>query len=251
LLYSSPKAKLTTVQDLLDSMDQSGIEKSVIQNIGWTNHEYCRETNDYILECIAKYPRRLAGLCTIQPKSGYHALKELERCIKAGAAGIGEMRPDTQDFSLEDEKLMKPIVELLIKHGKIFSLHTSEPVGHQYPGKGLVTPETVYPFIFTYPKLKIVCAHWGGGLPFYGLMPEVSKTYENVYFDTAASPFLYKPNIYRIASAIVGSEKIVFGSDFPLIPPERLLKEIELQNLSNRDHHNILHENAGRLLDQN
>jgi uncharacterized protein len=248
LLYSLPKAKLATVKELINHMDECEVDRSVIQNIGWANHEFCRETNDYILECTAKYPKRISGFCAIQPKSGYHALKELERCLKAGAAGIGEMRPDTQGFSLKDEDLMKPIVELLVANDRIFLLHTSEPVGHKYPGKGIITPDTVYPFIFKNPKLKIVCAHWGGGLPFYGLMPEVSKAFKNVYFDTAASPFLYKPEVYKVASATVGSEKILFGSDFPLMGPERLQKEIEALNLPHKDYTNILGANAMKLL---
>jgi uncharacterized protein len=248
LLYSLPKAKLATIEDLLDNMDQCQIDKSVILNIGWTNNEYCVETNDYILECVARYPQRIRGFCSIQPREGNHALKELERCIKAGAAGIGELRPDTQGFSLEDENLMKPMVELMIENDMILLLHMSEPAGHKYPGKGNVTPDIVYPFILDYPKLKIVCAHWGGGLPFYGLMPEVNAAFKNVFFDTAASPFLYKPEIYKHAASIVGGEKILFGSDYPLMSPERVLKEIDLLNLPRKDYKNILATNAKGLL---
>jgi len=50
--------------------------------------------------------------------------------------------------------------------------------------------------------LKIVCAHWGGGLPFYALMPEVGKSFTNVFFDTAATVFLYQPQIFEQVSQI-------------------------------------------------
>ena len=51
-------------------------------------------------------------------------------------------------------------------------------------------------------------------------MPEVKKTLANVYFDSAASPFLYSPRIYTQAIETVGSEKLLFGSDYPLLSPQ-------------------------------
>ena len=94
-------------------------------------------------------------------------------------------------------------------------VHVSEPAGHQYPGKGHTTPDRAYRFIENFPGNVIVCAHWGGGLPFYGLMPEVGKAFQNVYFDTAASPFLYRPEIFSAVVGLVGSEQILFGTDYP------------------------------------
>jgi predicted TIM-barrel fold metal-dependent hydrolase len=44
--------------------------------------------------------------------------------------------------------------------------------------------------------------------------------------DTAASPFLYTPEVYRVAGELIGFDKILFGSDFPLIPPERYFREM-------------------------
>ena len=77
-----------------------------------------------------------------------------------------------------------------------------------------------------YPNVKIVCAHWGGGLPFYALMPEVRDALENVWFDTAASPFLYSPEVFSSVAALVGTEKILPGSDFPLIRFGRIRRQI-------------------------
>jgi len=121
-------------------------------------------------------------------------------------------------------------------------------VGHIYPGKGAVTPEMLYPFIADYPDLTIVCAHWGGGLPFYTLMPEVRKAMEKVYFDTAASPLLYSPQIYEQVARLVGSEKIVFGSDYPLLEQERLISEVSPLYLAEEAKSQILSGNAQRLL---
>lgn len=248
ILYSNPKAKLVTADELIASMDRAGVDISVILNIGWTTHELCLETNDYILESISRYPQRLVGFCSVQLQSPEAALKEIERCVRGGIKGVGELRPDMQLLDMCDEQLIDPLVDIMKRHGLIMLIHASEPVGHIYPGKGVVTPEVLYPFIVNNPELAIVCSHWGGGLPFYALMPEVKRAISNVYFDTAASPLLYSPRIYEQAVQLVGADKILFGSDYPLLQQERCLKEIESCNLPEDSRNLILAGNARRLL---
>jgi len=248
LLYSNPKAKLATAEELIASMDECGVDRSVVLNLGWVSHELCVETNDYILEAVARYPQRLIGFCAIQPLAGDKAVKELERCAQNGASGIGETRPDIQGFDLGDNAVMSPVVEAAIEHDLVFLTHASEPVGHQYFGKGNITPEVIYPFILNFPNLKLVCAHWGGGLPFYALMPEVAEVLGNVFFDTAASPFLYQPQILTQVSDIVTVDKILFGSDYPLLSPKRVIGQLESVDLEEEDRGKILGGNAQRLL---
>jgi len=251
ILYSLKEAKLATADELITSMDEAGIDISVILNHGWATHELCVETNDYILESIARYPKRLIGFCAVQPHSNEAAIAEVERCAKGGLKGVGELRPDVQLLDLNDVAVMEPFIEVIKKHKLILHTHASEPVGHQYPGKGGITPDILYPFITSYPDLTIVCAHWGGGLPFYALMPEVEKAMGNVFFDTAASPFLYRPQVYNQVIQLVGSDKILFGSDFPLMGQGRLLKEIGSLDLPQETKGLILSGNAQRLLNIN
>ena len=249
ILYSDKNAKIATADELIASMDRAGIDTSVIVNIGWTTHELCVETNDYILESIARYPRRLIGFCAVQPHSYEAAITEIERCAEEGIRGIGEMRPDIQLFDLRDEEVIEPVIEVIRKRKLILLIHATEPVGHNYAGKGAITPETLYPFITSRPDLTIVCAHWGGGLPFYALMPEVKQAMGNVFFDTAASTLLYSPQIYKEVIQLVGAEKILFGSDYPLLAPSRLLDEIRSLDLPEETRDLILSGNAQRLLD--
>ncbi len=248
ILYSSPDARLATADELIASMDNDGIDISVVLNIGWTTHQLCVETNDYILESVARYPQRLIGFGTVQPRPLQTALAEIERCAQGGIRGIGEMRPDIQLLDFRDEEVMKPFITAIIKHNLILLTHASEPVGHNYPGKGALTPDRLYPLITGFPDLTLVCAHWGGGLPFYALMPEVKKAMSNVFFDTAASPFLYSPQVYNQVIQLVGAEKILFGSDYPLLSPNRLLKEIRSLDLPAETERLILSGNAQRLL---
>jgi hypothetical protein len=208
------------------------------------------KTNDYILDSVSRYPTRLVGFCAIQPRAGDAAIAELERCAKAGAKGIGELRSDVQGFDLADEETMKPLVDAALQHDLIFLTHSSEPVGHEYSGKGSITPDILYSFIAGFPNLKLVCAHWGGGLPFYALMPEVAKVLANVFFDTAATVFLYKPEIFEQMSCIIGSDKILFGSDYPLMHQNRVIAQIQSSRLPEEDKARILGANAQKLLCQ-
>jgi len=248
LLYSNPKMKLVTADELIVSMDRDGVDLAVALNLGWVNQELCVETNDYILESVSRYPKRLVGFCAVQPKAGDAALRELERCIRAGALGLGEMRPDVQEFDLTDEIVMKPLVEIMTSNNLIFLLHASEPVGHQYLGKGGITPDILYSFIAKFPNLKTVCAHWGGGLPFYALMPEVSEVLANVYFDTAATPFLYHRQIFEHTMHLVGIDKVLFGSDYPLLSQKKVIEQVKALGLPEPAKEMILGANAQRLL---
>jgi predicted TIM-barrel fold metal-dependent hydrolase len=247
VLYSHPKARLLCVEDLISSMDEQGITRSAILNIGWKNHQSCVRTNDYILDAIARYPSRLIGFCGAQPLEREGAIKEMERCFSSGATGIGELRPDVQGYDLCDAELMNPFVESLIRHARTLVLHASEPVGHLYPGKGSVTPGGLYSFIMEYANLKVILAHFGGGLAFYELMPEVAAGLQNTYYDTAAAPFLYQPQIYRTLVSIAGSGRLLFGSDWPLMDQKRVLDHIRSGGLDGKDLENVTGANAARL----
>lgn len=247
-LYSQPKARMVTAEELIASMDETGIDLSVVLNAGWVSHELCVRTNDYILDSVSRHSARLVGFCAIQPRVGEAAVRELERCARGGAKGIGELRADLQGFDLTDKTTMQPIVDAMLEHNLILLPHSSEPVGHQYPGKGCTTPNILYSFITSFPNLKVVCAHWGGGLPFYALMPEVDKALANVFFDTAATAFLYKPEIFEHLAHVVGSGKVLFGTDYPLMHQSRVIAQIQSARLSEEDKAKILGNNGQKLL---
>ena len=92
-------------------------------------------------------------------------------------------------------------------------MHSSEPVGHLYPGKGKQTPG-IHISSRKVPERKIILGHLGGGLPFYLLQPEVKQDCRNVYYDTAALPYLYESRAYRLSAELAGVEKISLGATF-------------------------------------
>ena len=247
-LYSDPKARLSSAGQLIEKMDRDGIDIAVTLGMGWQVHEFAVECNNYILESAKAFPDRLVPFCTVNPILGEVAAAEVERCADLGARGIGELHSYTQGYRLDDEDVMSPIMEVAIDRGLIVLTHSSEPVGHIYAGKGTVTPDELCGFIELFPEARIVCAHWGGGLPFYSLMPEVADALQNVYFDSAASPFLYTPNVFANAINLVGPDKVLFGTDYPLISHKRLLAQVESQALDPEVKAGVLGDNARRLL---
>lgn len=246
-IYRSPKSRLAGTEELVNNMDEEEIHKSVVFGFPWEKADHFRRHNDYIMESVHRYPDRLMGFCTFSLMSP-HASKEAERCLKHGLSGVGELAVYQSGFSAKDISSLMDIMEICAQYDVPILIHTNEPVGHQYPGKTPMKLKDLYGFIQEYPSNRIVLAHWGGGLFFYALMKEVREILNNVWFDTAASPYLYVPDIYRVAGDIIGHEKVLFGTDYPLLKPKRYFNEMRSANLSAQAIRKITGENAARLL---
>ncbi len=247
-LYTNPKARMATADQLVAAMDRSGIDVSVACGFGWDDLAICREHNDYIMDAVRRFPDRIVGFAAIQPAAGERAVAEAMRALSGGLTGIGELMPHGQGYSLDDEPLLAPLAALATSFGAPVLTHTSEPIGHVYPGKGTVSVQTVHHLAVAFPELVIICGHWGGGLPFYELMPEVANALKNVYYDSAASPYLYDPRIYRLAVDLAGPDRILFASDYPLIRQRRCLQQVRDLGLPSEIEAGILGRNAERLL---
>jgi uncharacterized protein len=247
-LYQSPKSKLIGASEMLAAMDAGRVDKSVIFGFPWKNDGLFKRHNDYISEVVSRYPDRFIGLGCFDPFSDGVA-EETHRCLKEGGlSGIGELA--FYQSGIADDALvrLKPVMEICSALNFPVLIHTNEPVGHQYPGKTPNTLTQIYQLIDTYPQNKIVLAHWGGGLFFFSLLKkEVKQRLKRVLFDTAASPYLYDANVYRLAIELVGAEKILFGSDFPLLPPARYFEEMKTVGLSDEEMKQICGANAAKL----
>ena len=157
-LFADPAAPMATAEELVTAMDAAGIDRAVVLGMGWTDRTLAWEVNDYLLEAASRYPDRLIPFCSVNPAWGDEAIREAERCAHLGARGIGELHPDTQGFDLTSPEVMGPIMETVRRQGMLLLTHSSEPVGHRYPGKGATTPEVLLGLIQRYPDTPIVCA---------------------------------------------------------------------------------------------
>ena len=221
LLYGSPNASMVGATELVRMMDAQAVNISVVFGFPWQNADYARAGNDYILDAVQRFPDRLVGFCCVDPFTP-GAAAEVERCLDAGLRGVGELA--FYRFGIDSECLdrLDPIMALCRQRELPLMMHTNEPVGHRYPGKTPNTLAQIYAMVQRFADNRLILAHWGGGLPFYSLLKrEVRKALANVWYDTAASPYLYDPQIYRLVGELAGTDRVLLGTDYPLLEPRR------------------------------
>jgi len=244
LLYASPTSKMIGAKEMVDTMDEQGVDISVVFGFPWKNIETAKMHNDYIATAVAEFSDRLKGFCCLDPCDS-NAVYEVERSLDSGLCGVGELAFYQSGIECVLVDSMTPVMALCREKDVPVLIHTNEPIGHVYPGKTPNTLLQIYDLIKRFPGNKIVLAHWGGGIFFYNVLKkEVKEVLRNVYYDTAASPFLYDPGIYRLAIETAGIDKILLGTDYPLIKPGRYFKEMEAVGLSKTEMDRICGENA-------
>lgn len=226
--YENPKLLLASAEDLIASMDAAGIETSIACGFPWADPGLCREHNDWMADACRAYPGRIAFLAIVTPNQP-GAAAEAERAFSLGAVGIGELNADAQGFDLTQPGTVAELMALCHDLQKPVMLHSTEPIGHLYPGKGAATPEKLFTWLSAYPAQPVVLAHWGGGLPFYELMPEVRAVTHLVAYDSAATTYLYNHSIFQHVASLVGPDRVIFGSDYPILRQDRLTRRVAQQ----------------------
>jgi len=247
LLYGSPKAKIVTAEGLITMMDELGIDVAVTFGFPWESMEMTKRHNDYILESAAKYDGRLIPLACVFPLTK-EAEFEVARCLESGAMGAGELAIYGEASTDEAIAAYGRIADVVRRHGKVMLIHANEPIGHSYPGKAPYGLAFYYEILKRCADVPVILAHWGGGIFFFGsLKKEVDNVFKNTYFDTAASPFLYKPCVYKLACQIVGADRILLGTDYPLLKPDKYFSEMNAAGLTPEEKEKISGLNAVEL----
>lgn len=246
-LYANPRARLVTAEEALAAMDRNGVAGAFALGFGWSDPALCRMHNDYLVDVQRRYPGRFAGFAALQPRDpGMPG--ELERVAAAGLRGIGELMPHGQGYRLDEWPVTDPLAEAATALRLPVLVHVSEPLGHPYPGKGDVDPIAAARFAARHPDLRVIFAHWGGGLPFHELMPEVATTLRNTYYDSAATTYLYRFDVFPIVAGIVGASRILFGTDYPLLRIGPFLQRVRALDVPEPALADILGGNAARLI---
>jgi predicted TIM-barrel fold metal-dependent hydrolase len=244
------------ISRLLADMDRAGIERCVMLGWYWEHQSTCDEQNAWFIDWVREHPDRLSGFATVQPREGRQAVDALQRALDSGLCGIGEILPQAQGFTFDDPHWQR-VIGIAIERNLPINLHVTDPLAIS----DAVTMPTPLPdylrLVQQFPAAKFIFAHWGGGIPFYELNPRVRPYLKNVCYDTAASPLLYDPRIFRQVIDLVGADRILFGSDYPLLlyPSQtrepafdRFLKEIAAAGLNDEEKDKILGGNFARFL---
>jgi hypothetical protein len=240
-MYANPKAKVATAEDLLRSMDESGVDVSVALGFAWRDHDDCVRHNDYLLEAAERSGGRIVPFCTVNPAAGTGASAEVERCARAGARGLGELRPESQCWDLNGEPGER-LAELARRHNLVLLFHVTEPAGRDYPGKQGLSLESFRRYLAGAQGVAVVGAHLAGGLPLR------DAALPSAYADTAALRFLYEPPVLAALAKTPWAERLLFGSDFPLVPQAAALAGIRASGLDGAALARILDHNARALL---
>jgi len=235
-------------------MDRDNIDRCVLLGWYWETPKTCDLHNQEMGESLQNFPDRFSALAAVHP-DGPSPDRLVSWALENRFAGFGELHPTVQGSSLQDP-FWSELANRASEAGLVFNFHVTEPIGRKHTGRIPTSFEDFLHFIENHPKLKIILSHWGGGLFLYELNPYVRQRFQNVTYDTSASPLLYGPKIFSTALDIVGAEKILFGSDFPLkLYPrkkdqpgwKRFLDDIQAQKIAPGDTDSILGGNAQQL----
>jgi predicted TIM-barrel fold metal-dependent hydrolase len=241
-MYGRAKASIATAEGLLASMDEAGVDVSVALGFAWGEAELCVEHNDYLLEAASRSGGRIVPFVTVNFDDAETAEREARRGAAAGARGLGELRPESQGWSLEGAA-GDGLAALARERGLILLFHVTEAGGHDYPGKRGLPVGEFRRFVERERGLAIVGAHLAGGLSpgGGGWLPE------GVYADTAALRYLYEPSALPGAVKLTGG-RLLFGSDYPLIGQAAALEDVRGGGLDDASLGAVLGEGAARLL---
>ncbi len=203
-----PVQGFPSMSELLRDMNAAGIRKAVLLGWYWEHHATCVEHNKFYASCIKAYPTRFAAFATVHPAAGEAALDEVRRARDEGFSGLGELSPHAQHVPLNDP-IWRKILALAGELKLPVNLHVTDPRSKSYPGRVETPLADFLALARDFPWTNFILAHWGGGLAF----DPVRGGMHNVYYDTAASPLLYGPEVWAKAPA----GRVLFGSDYPLV----------------------------------
>lgn len=245
-----------TPEQMIRDMDTAGLDKVILLGEAQSRHENAVERNNIGLEIMRQWPDRVICFAAVQPRAGQKAVDELKRCIDGGMSGLGEIGHYSGGYRFDDPDFLR-VVEACIDLSVPLNLHCNEEVGHFYLGKSIIPLRHYYQLICRYPEMKLILAHWGGGILFYEIMPEVRRRLKNVYYDSAGGPLVFPTEaIFRAALHLIDHHKILYGSDYPLlICPDKqkgpdfvpFVQEIDALGLDPQIYTDIMGDNAARL----
>ena len=218
-----------------------------------------KNSNLDVAELVEKYPNRFIGFGSVNLNKGEEYVEEkLREISRLNLRGI-KMLPTLQFFNPSENKNFERICEFCEKNGKILSYHTGcDPGPWEIPELSEdANPKYLKPVLQRYSP-SIILAHTGS---YSALKPglwleealELGRKFDNVYFDSsAASHVIYQRKIVERIRQSVGIERLMYGSDYPVVERSNMQYEVEVikncQYLTDEEKNMILGLNATRLL---
>lgn len=240
-----------TPDDYVGEMKQAGIDKAVMVSFAPDNQ---LKNNNFWTVAItrpgknrpAKYPMFIPFISVSPTMTGRKPVDELEHKLKWGMKGL-KIHPVAQEFAPDDGR-MWPVYEWLVKHDLPITAHSGVNIDEK---SKLGEPKRWVHVLEDFPDLKLILAHLGNG--FWDQTIEIADKFPQVMFDTAiAISYIDNPTTLGDEEAkdlirTIGSDRILFGSDYPWINPAKDIERIKSLNICEKDKKLILGENAVKL----
>lgn len=226
-----------TVEKLIEVMDASGVDLSVLQPIA-TKCDQTVNINKWAMEIKND---KLISFGTIHPE--YEDYKSIIKWLtENGVKGI-KFHPEYQDFFVDEPKYFK-LYEAILNAGLIILFHSGVDLSYTEPFR--CTPKRLAELVDRFPGAKIIAAHMGG----YRYWDETEKYLlgKDIFMDTAYS---LEEMGEVLATRIIkehGTSKILLASDMPWRDPGKDIAFIKSLSLTETEKDNILGNNAKKLL---
>ncbi|WP_369130073.1 amidohydrolase family protein [Modestobacter roseus] len=208
-------------------------------------------TNEEVAELAAEHADVVIPFASIDPARGAAGVRQARRLITDHGVRGFKFHPNTQGFHPNDRKAY-PLYEVIAEHGLIALFHTGQTgVGAGTPGGGGIrlkysNPMDVDDVAVDFPDMDIILAH--PSFPWQDEALAVATHKPRVHIDLSGwSPKYFPPQLVRYANSLL-KNKVLFGSDFPVITPERWMKDAETIGLKDEVKPLIYKSNAARLL---
>jgi predicted TIM-barrel fold metal-dependent hydrolase len=203
-----------------------------------------------VLEVAAANPDIMIPFVSVDPHKGKLAVREARELIEAGARGF-KFHPNTQAFWPND-RTFYPLYEVIAEAGLIALFHSGTTgIGAGMPGGGGVrlkysNPMCIDDVAADFPGLDIILAH--PSFPWQEEALAIAVHKPNVYIDLSGWSPKYFPEILVQYINTRLRNKMLFGSDFPLIAPDRWLADFEKLPIKDEVRPLVLKQNAAKLL---
>lgn len=219
----------------------------VVDTVRWGS----AATNEEVLELAAAEADTLVPFVSVDPHRGAEGVRRLRRLVDAGARGV-KFHPSLQGFFPDDRSLAYPFYEVVAEHGLPAIFHTGQTaVGSgQRAGGGILLkysdPLRLDEVAVDFPDMTVVMAH--PAVPFTDVALSIVGHKPNVFMDLSGwGPRYLPPNLVRQAGSLL-RHKLLFGTDFPALTPERWIGDFDTLGVKAEARPLILKENAARVL---
>lgn len=210
-----------------------------------------RIANEEIAEDCAKHSDVLIPFASIDPHKGRAAVREARRLVEQYGVRGFKFHPSIQGFA-PDDRLAYPLYQAIEELGAVALFHTGQTgIGARVRGGGGIrlkysNPMLVDDVAVDFPDLRIILAH--PSFPWQDEALAVATHKEHVHIDLSGwSPKYFPPQLVRYANSLL-QDKVLFGSDYPVITPDRWLTDFAALDLKDTVRPKILKDNAARLL---